>query len=280
MAERYSAFSFVDRITELEPGKRARGQFWVPQSLAHFPSCLVAEAVGQLAAWVAMAQLEFRKRPVAGLAGEASFLGKVNPGQTLDLTVEIETCDDDAIAYNGSARVDGALVLELKRCVGPMLPIEDFDAPEALREQFELLRGAGAKAGRFQGTPEPDLAVVERSSGQWLRAELRVPESAMFFRDHFPRRAVFPATLLLDSQIRLALGLAGETAHWPPGTRPVPSRVTNVKMRAFILPGQVVEIRTEIQSATSDAATVAVAARVNGKSVSTGRVQVVARGAA
>jgi len=280
MPERFSAFSFVDRITELEPGKRARGRFWVPQSLAYFPSSLIAEAVGQLAAWVGMAQLEFRKRPVAGLAGEARFLGKVRPGQTLDLAVAIETCDDDAIAYDGSAQVDGALVLELERCVGPMLPIEDFDAAHAIRGHFELLRGSGAAAGRFPGTPEPDLSVVERSSGQWLRAELRVPESASFFRDHFPRRPVFPATLLLDAQIRLALGLAAETANWPAGAQAVPSRVTDVKMRAFILPGQVVEIRSEILSATSEAATAAVTARVAGKPVSTGRVEIVARGAA
>jgi hypothetical protein len=70
MPDRFSAFSFVDRITALEPGTRARGRFAVPAGLPEFSTCLVAEAVGQLAAWVAMAQAEFRRRPVAALSGE------------------------------------------------------------------------------------------------------------------------------------------------------------------------------------------------------------------
>jgi len=50
MNDHFAAFSFVDRIIDLEPGMRARGTFAVPENLAAFPACLVAEAVGQLAA--------------------------------------------------------------------------------------------------------------------------------------------------------------------------------------------------------------------------------------
>ena len=45
MADHFAAFSFVDRILEHEPGRRARGSYAVPADLAAFPSCLVAEAV-------------------------------------------------------------------------------------------------------------------------------------------------------------------------------------------------------------------------------------------
>ena len=96
MSDHFAAFSFVDRITELEPGLRARGTFAVPETLARFPACLVAEAVGQLAAWVAMAQIDFRGRPVAALAHETIFHGDVAPGSQLELSVEIEALDDDA----------------------------------------------------------------------------------------------------------------------------------------------------------------------------------------
>ena len=129
MAERFSAFSFVDRIAQLEPGKRAAGHYAIPVHLPRFPACLVAEAIGQLAAWVAMSQCGFRRRPVAGLAGEAIFLGRVVPGQVVELAVDLESCDEDAVAYGGLARVDGSEVLELRNCVGPMLPMEEFDAP-------------------------------------------------------------------------------------------------------------------------------------------------------
>jgi hypothetical protein len=50
--DHFAAFSFVDRITEFVPGTRAHGVFHVPAAIQAFPACLVAEAVGQLAAWV------------------------------------------------------------------------------------------------------------------------------------------------------------------------------------------------------------------------------------
>ncbi len=277
MAERFSAFSFVDRITHLEPGVRAIGRYWVPNAIAQFPPSLVAEAVGQLAAWASMSQLDFRFRPVAGLAGEALFARDVAPGQTLDLEVGIESCDEGAISYGGTASVDGSQVLTLNHCVGPMLPMVEFDAPEAVRADFEVLRGAGAPAGRFQGVPPRAVTVIDRVPGERLRAELRVPETAPFFGDHFPRRPVFPGTLLLDTQIGLAVELAGEAAPLRHAGILAPVRVSDVKMRSFISPGQVLELRLELQSATPEGATISIAARTNGKPVSTGRADIAPR---
>jgi 3-hydroxymyristoyl/3-hydroxydecanoyl-(acyl carrier protein) dehydratase len=278
MAEHFSAFSFVDRIIEFEPGVRAAGYFTVPADLPAFPASLVAEAVGQLAAWVAMAHLGFRLRPVAGLAGETRFLSEVTPGERLVLAVDIDSCDDEAVAYGGRARVGGATVLELAHCVGPMLPLEEFDAPEAVQRQFAVLRDGGAPPGRFRGVAPPTLEVVERRPGERVRALLHVPAAAPFFADHFPRRPVFPATLLLDSQIRLATALAAELPR--PGAAPLaPSRVRNVKIRSFILPSQTVEL--EAQLATADGVhQVALAARSYGKPVATGRLELAPKGAA
>src|SRR6202008_3931998 len=113
LSPHFAAYSFVDRITEYAPAKRARGSFAVPARLSEFSSCLVAEAVGQLAAWVSMAHIDFRGRPVAALATETRFHGDAMPGRALELSVDIDDCDDDAVAYNGSASVDGKTVIEL-----------------------------------------------------------------------------------------------------------------------------------------------------------------------
>ncbi|HLB15393.1 MAG TPA: hypothetical protein VJM14_10705 [Burkholderiales bacterium] len=275
MAEHFSAFSFVDRITELEAGTRAKGQFAVPDGLPYFPACLVAEAVGQLAAWVAMHHAGFRRRPVAGLAGETRFLGEVTPGQCLDLEVEIESCDDEAVAYGGCARVAGAKVLDLSHCVGPMLPLEDFDAPEAVQGRFQVLRDGGAPSGGFRGVVPPELVVIDRRPGERVRAALHVPAAAPFFADHFPRRAVFPGTLLLDSQIRLARGLADELPR--PGASPlVPARVTDVKIRSFIVPGQAIELEAQL-SRVGDVVGATLTARSNGKQIATGRLELAPR---
>jgi 3-hydroxymyristoyl/3-hydroxydecanoyl-(acyl carrier protein) dehydratase len=273
MADHFAAFSFVDRITELVPGVRACAVFSVPRDVDAFPAGLVAEAVGQLAAWAAMAQIDFRGRPVAALATETLFHRVVAPGDRLQLAVEIETCDDDVVAYGGVAEVDGSRVIELKHCLGPMLPVADFDAPEALRERLLLLCGEGAPAGRFHGVAAPPLDAVETTAGRSVRATLRVPQSAPFFADHFPRRPVFPATLLLDSQIRLAMNLARTAIEVPADMRLLPHRMTNVKMRSFIIPGQEVELAAEL-TAANGGGTARLMASVGGRSVATARLDI------
>jgi 3-hydroxymyristoyl/3-hydroxydecanoyl-(acyl carrier protein) dehydratase len=268
----FAAYSFVDRITEYEPAKRARGTFAVPAHLAAFSSCLVAEAVGQLAAWVSMAHIGFRGRPVAALATETRFLGHAVPGRALDLAVDIADCDDETVAYSGAAQVDGERIIELIDCLGPMLPVADFDSPDALRDRFELLLDGGAAPGRFGGVELPPLDIVDRVPGTSVRATLAVPASAPFFGDHFPRRAVFPATLMLDTQIRLALDLA-RSAAWCAGRTPRPMRVTNVKVRAFTLPGQTVELVVDLAAPVDGVAKAALGARIDGKSVATARLE-------
>jgi 3-hydroxymyristoyl/3-hydroxydecanoyl-(acyl carrier protein) dehydratase len=264
MPHHFAAFSFVDRITAFEPGTRARAVFAVPAGIAAFPSCLVAEAVGQLAAWVAMAKVSFRGRPVAALANETRFHHDVRPGDRLKLGVEIESCDDDTVAYSGWARVNDTLVIELQDCLGPMLPVEEFDAPTALAARFELLCGPGAMAGRFQGVVAPRIVSGEGEPGEAVSASLHVPASAPFFADHFPRRPVFPATLLLDAQIGMAMALAA------PGARP--ARMTHVKMRSFIAPGDVVQI--EARRAQTEPARILLSARTpEGKTIATARLE-------
>jgi 3-hydroxymyristoyl/3-hydroxydecanoyl-(acyl carrier protein) dehydratase len=278
MGGRFSAFTFVDRITDVVPGARARGTFHIPAGIGEFPAALVAEAVGQLAAWASMAHLGFRRRPVAGLARETRFLGAVRPGDTLELAAELESCTDDDVAYAGRATVGGRPVIGLDHCLGPMLPAEEFDAPEALRRDYAVLCAGGAPSDRFAGLPRFDVERTEAIPGERVKATLRVPESAAFFQDHFPRRPVFPATLLLDNQIRLAVQLAREAMAHSGSADVAASRVLDVKVRAFITPGQVLEIGAERVAVESGPFTARLSARVNGKPVATARVEIGAQG--
>jgi 3-hydroxymyristoyl/3-hydroxydecanoyl-(acyl carrier protein) dehydratase len=272
MSDHFAAFSFVDRITDCDPGRSARGRFQVPAAIPAFPACLVAEAVGQLAAWVSMEQIGYRGRPVAALAGETLFLASVAPGDVIDLAVEIEDVDDGAVSYRGWADVRGQRVIELNDCLGPMLPVAEFDAPEALAARFAQLRGPGAPVGRFHGLPETRNEIVLHVPGQSIRATLHVPASAPFFADHFPRRPVFPATLLLDSQIALAAQVAGEAVGG--GRTPVASRMTHVKMRAFIVPGQHVDVRAEFAGTQDGRTRISLSAHdTDGKTIATARVE-------
>jgi 3-hydroxymyristoyl/3-hydroxydecanoyl-(acyl carrier protein) dehydratase len=160
-----------------------------------------------------------------------------------------------------------------------MLPVEEFDSADALRQRFVTLRGRGATPGGFRGLVPLPVVVDARVPGKSLRATLVVPEQATFFGDHFPRRPVFPATLLLDAQMRLAVDLAGSIDDARAVPAMMPSRMTNVKMRTFITPGQRVGINVELLPSTDEAglARLALSAHVGDRAVATARVDLVAR---
>jgi len=260
-------------IDELIAGERVRGRYAIPPSIV-FPQSLAAEAVGQLAAWAAMAQLDFQLRPVAGLAQELVFHRRCLPGETLDLEVALESCTEDAISYSGTARSGGDTVLELRHSVGPMLPMADFDDRAAVAADFALLTGGGRAPGACAGIEAPLGELVHCEPDHALEARLTVPEGARFFADHFPRRPVFPATLLMHALTHWAIELGGGADA---------SRlaaVANVKMRSWILPGQQVDLRIERAGGDSATTHVKLSARVGDRNVAAARATLARRAVA
>lgn len=275
MDGRFRSFSFVDRITHHD-GTRIEGHYTVPLGVSRFPAALMAEAVGQLAAWAAMSQLQFAVRPVAGLAAESRYWQEPRPGRTLMLAAEIERNDAEAVAYSGRALIDGRPAVQIIDCVGPMLPMAQFDAPERVRADFATLCGIGAPADRFGGVPEAQITQVEAIGAEKLQALLAVPErgAAPYFDDHFPLRPVFPGTLLLDALASLALQLAHTVAPLRAAKALVARRISNVKIRSFTEPGAVLQLEVELVDADAQGARLKLAARGEGRTVATARIEV------
>ena len=274
MSERFRAFSFVDRITRSAP-MHIEGEYTVPTHATRFPASLMAEAVGQLAAWCAMAELDFAWRPVAGLAGATRYHQIVVPGQTLRLEANIVRCDSEAVAYGGRASIDGRPAIELVDCVGPMLPMTDFDDPVAVRSDFETLCAQGATPNRFSGVPAPRLETTGHARGKRMTATLQVPgvDEAPYFADHFPRRPVFPGTLLIDALAGLAMQLASEAL--PAGPPRMPASISNVKIRTFTTPGTTLELEVELLEIEGERARLKLGARSGDKAIATARIEVV-----
>jgi 3-hydroxymyristoyl/3-hydroxydecanoyl-(acyl carrier protein) dehydratase len=279
MTGRFRSFSFVDRITRRE-GSRVEGHYSVPLGV-HFPASLMAEAVGQLAAWAAMAQLGFAHRPVAGLANTVHYHQLPQPGSTLQLQADIERCDAEAVAYSGKVFIDGRLALELVDSVGPMLPMEEFDSPEAVRADFHTLLGAGAAPGRFGGVPLPELHDPQVTPGERLGATLQVPElaDAPYFTDHFPRRPVFPGTLLMDALASLSVQLAQQSGPLAGTSDLVTRKVTQVKIRSFTAPGARLQLEVVLQDADAQRARLKATARSEDKTIATARIEITPRSA-
>jgi 3-hydroxymyristoyl/3-hydroxydecanoyl-(acyl carrier protein) dehydratase len=271
MDSHFRAFSFVDRITRLGPGDSIRGQYTIPPTLDAFPASLVAEAVGQLAAWAAMATVRCSHRPVAGIAGTIELLSAVHPGQVLDLAAELESVDTETVGYGGSAHADGIPVIRLLDCVGPMLPVEDFDDPQSVRDRLPFLRTVGAAPGGFDGLPALALDPCGGERDRVARARLHVPAAAPFFADHFPRRPVFPGTLLMHASLQAAALLATPATSANGGAW-MPRTVSDVKLRTFISPGETLSLEARRIGHSDSSLAIAVESRIKQRLVGSAEI--------
>jgi len=232
---------------------------------AKFPPCLIAEAIGQLAGWIAIEHSQWRLRPVAGLVGECVIAAVPAAGDRVELAVEMDTCDDDAVAYSGSASIDGQPFVTLERCGAPMLALGDFDDPDAMKSRFALLRSATAPV-EFAAPLNEAVELHNVAGADSARCSIVTPADASFYADHFPRKPVFPATLLLDAEIRLAvLALKNRHGGRMPATRAI--RITDLKLRTFIAPGTAVALSAGLRDSDTSSVSFALDAHVDNKRI-------------
>lgn len=262
MSDRFRAFSFVDRILADDTGQYIKGEYFIPESVERFPLSVVSEAIGQLAAWSAMAKCDFLVRPVAGIASEVTFLSDVKPGQTLELEADLIKADEESVNYHGVARIGEQPVVRLTDCLGPMVPMTEFDDPEAVRQRYELLIRGGADPGAFGGVPVFEFETSDEET------VFRIPDSAPFFNDHFPRQPVFPGTLLMDLNMRFAAEKAGEISGGPWKA----TKVTDVKIRRFMSPGEELELSAKVLESSRDTARILVETRRGKRLTSSARI--------
>jgi 3-hydroxymyristoyl/3-hydroxydecanoyl-(acyl carrier protein) dehydratase len=268
MDAHFRAFSFVDRITSVEEGRCIRGRYTIPAALEDFPLSLAGEAVGQLAAWAAMAAVQFEHRPVAGLAGSVELFATPQPGQILDLAAELEHVDAESVQYSGAAHRDGELMIRLRDCVGPMVRQADFDDLWALRTRFAELCRNGAHPGGFPGLPRLALERTTGEPGRRVSGTFQVPSTAPLFADHFPRRPVFPGSLLMHLNLQLGAILASEIDK-PPRGRWTPGIILDMKLRSFIPPGATLRLDALLKQRTDDSVAIALETRADKEVIAT-----------
>ena len=276
MSDHFSAFSFVDRILEIEPGKSIEAEYQIPAGLDRFVPSLLGEAVGQVAAWAAMPAVDFQYRPVAGLAGRIELGAPVKPGDRIKLMVNIDRADKEAASYGGTATINGEMAIIFKRALGPMLPMADYDDPELVRERFDLICGEGAPAGVFKGVPELDWKQTGEGEEESVKGVFNVPGPAPFFNDHFPRRPVFPGSLLMEVCMQFVNAAANAKAPPQAGGRWKTLALSRMKISDFTTPGDQLELTSRPVTVTEDAATWLTEFRKNGQVSGSVRVLLIA----
>jgi 3-hydroxyacyl-[acyl-carrier-protein] dehydratase len=118
-----SRWTTLDRVVTIDPGRRAVALRNVPNTLAifdsHFPRFNVLPGVlilGSLGALAARLLEEETGKPwrLAG-AGQIGFRHFVQPGDQMELTVELKEQTDDTATLSGEVKVDGKLVTRARQ---------------------------------------------------------------------------------------------------------------------------------------------------------------------
>jgi 3-hydroxyacyl-[acyl-carrier-protein] dehydratase len=113
----------VDRVTSLEPGKCARGVRNVPNTLSildsHFPrvpvlpGVLILGSLGELAARLLHEQTG-RPWRIAD-AKHVRYRHFIQPGDQMDLAVEIKSFSEKEAVLTGAVRVEGKVMTQVRQ---------------------------------------------------------------------------------------------------------------------------------------------------------------------
>ncbi len=143
-------FLLVDRITELESGKRAVGVKNVTLSedffTHHFPfypimpGALITECLVQLADWLIRENSDFESIAMPTSFDSLKFYRLVRPGDQLKLGVEMVSRESDHCDMRGEARCENERVAA-GRFTMTLRPAGEFQPPEEARKFYKMIRG-------------------------------------------------------------------------------------------------------------------------------------------
>lgn len=258
------AFHYVDRIFELQPAKFARGvknvtrnetfYYWLPDGRRVLSPAVTTEALAQLGAWLKMATVDFKKRPVL-LADElTSYHGMVEVGDQIDLYVKILDFTDDVVVSQSYAEVRGKRVLETRCCRGYMLPTEEFDDRDRLikhyknlfRPEFKDVSRIGdnfTRLNAFAGRQTWDIlrfidGLIEHKPYEKVVGFKNFTSCEPYFETHFPYKPVVPGVLLMTFMGEVCQYLIKEDIDMPLRAKALlPTYIQNVRFRKFVEPG-------------------------------------------
>lgn len=274
-------FLFVDRILNFSPGKIS-GLKHVTLNDAYLSEnkekkltllhSIIGEALGQLCSWYVLKNSNFSLRLVGGVVEDIQMYGDAYVGDTILLENDIEELDLDncVVRVNAKASIRGETILIFKNGIAPLLPLEDFNNPEDIKVDFSrLYRPDAAYDHPFDVNPtyhypttnfKPSLPqfiydkILLWKEGQELIAQKNVSMSGPYFVDHFPRKPLFPLSIIIEHNLQLSYAFFGKhpDIQVPEGKILRPIAVRKIKIGNFIQPGDSVVTRITLKKQIAD----------------------------
>jgi len=139
-------FRMVDRIFSWQRRRGIRGakavsfeEYSLKHAFggpAHLPETLLMEGLFQLGNWLVVLSSDFTRMALVVRVGQVRFDERLRPGERLDMEVTVRRFRDDAICFDGVARVDGRQIAAGTGCLAVPDDLARYHDPEDLRVLF------------------------------------------------------------------------------------------------------------------------------------------------
>jgi 3-hydroxymyristoyl/3-hydroxydecanoyl-(acyl carrier protein) dehydratase len=144
-------FLFFDRVIELENGTCMRALKDVALSeeffTGHFarraiaPGTILTEAVAQVAGWLVIASMDFRRGAIVSIIEDVAVLRDVRPGDQLTVDCRILDVDKRCAWALGRGYVGDQEAIRVGRMMFALVPFTGGATAQRMRERFEYFSG-------------------------------------------------------------------------------------------------------------------------------------------
>ncbi len=279
-------FYLVDRILEVEPQQRIRALKLAsghdllvekhPKVGPVLAPVLIIESLAQTSAWLILATTDFAQRGVLAGLRHIEFGRPAPVGSRLDLTSEVDSWSDEAVVFNVEASLHGESVVRIEGALCFLIDADRLEDPQQTEAHYRGLCSGEKPTGDAPTRPVvprpveapqwvPYDAVAEVIPGSEATAVKSVVMADPVFATHFPRLAVMPGVLLMQSVVEVARELLGascnHSTHWYLRT------MQGARFRKYVRPGDELVLRARVRDLGQDEASLTGSAEVNGAGV-------------
>ena len=120
---------------------------------------------------------------------------------------------------------------------------------------------------------EPFLFVdrVVEVTDSCIKTEKQIQADEPFFAGHFPDRPIMPGVLICEAVFQSSSILMSKRAGTPSNDAKIPliTRISNVKLKRVVLPGDIMEVEVKLKETLGQAAYMSGKVKVGGKTALT-----------